>query len=94
MTKKPPLFSLEVVTAEGGVFEYNTQVKNFEEVTVRVLDHALKLLLSIPQLEPSIMESQFWSKIPNLSTPQVKEPDIQAVRLRITVKWQSLPLYY
>ncbi|CAM6094963.1 unnamed protein product [Calypogeia fissa] len=84
MVKKPPLFALEVVTAEGGVFEYNTQIKNFEEVTIRMLEHALKLLQSIPQLEPSIMENQFWSKIPNLSTPQVKEPEIQGVKDRLT----------
>lgn len=65
MVKKPPLFALEIVTAEGGIFEYNTQLKNFEEVTVRSLEFAVKCLQTIPQIEASIMENQFWSKVPN-----------------------------
>ncbi|BBN11637.1 hypothetical protein Mp_5g13570 [Marchantia polymorpha subsp. ruderalis] len=85
MVKKPPLFALEIVTAEGGIFEYNTQLKNFEEVTVRSLEFAVKCLQTIPQIEASIMENQFWSKVPNLSTPMLEEPLIIALKSRVQV---------
>ncbi|KAL2653917.1 hypothetical protein R1flu_022045 [Riccia fluitans] len=85
MVKKPPLFALEIVTAEGGIFEYNTQIKNFEEVVVRALEFAVKCIQSIPQLEASIMENQFWSKVPNLSTPMLEEPIVQALKGRVQV---------
>lgn len=85
MIKKPPLFALEVVIAEGSLFEYNTVIRRFEEVTTKAIDHCLTVLQTIPQVEAFVMDKLKWSKIPNIGAVQLNEPLVGKLKSRVQV---------
>ena len=85
MIRKPPLFALEVVTAENAVFDYNTVISRFEEVTKKAIDHCITVLQNIPQVEASIMDKLKWSKIPMVGAVQLNEPLVEKLKSRVEV---------
>lgn len=85
MIRKPPLFALEVVTAENAVFDYNTVISRFEEVTKKAIDHCVTVLQNIPQVEASIMDKLKWSKIPLVGAVQLNEPLVEKLKSRVEV---------
>jgi hypothetical protein len=85
MIRKPPLFALEVVTAENAVFDYNTVISRFEEVTKKAIDHCITVLQNIPQVEASIMDKLKWSKIPLVGAVQLNEPLVEKLKSRVEV---------
>ncbi|KAH8941010.1 hypothetical protein BDL97_14G015200 [Sphagnum fallax] len=85
MIKKPPLFALEIVTVEGGIFDYNVIIKKFEDVTTKAIDNAITALQTIPQVEALVMEKLKWSRLPNIGAIQLQEPLIVSLKSRIQV---------
>lgn len=85
MIKKPPLFALEIVTVEGGIFDYNVIIKKFEDVTTKAIDNAIAALQTIPQVEAFVMEKLKWSRLPNIGAIQLQEPLIVSLKSRIQV---------
>ena len=74
--------------AGAQTFQYHTDLENLEGSLAKIFDHAITCVQAIPQLEPSIMESLFWSHSPVLTSvhPQeervieLREQIVQAVR--------------
>jgi hypothetical protein len=83
--KKPPLFALEIVILEEGIFDYSTPLKNFEAVVCKAFDNAIICTQTIQQIEPSVMEKLMWSGVPNIYSVNQCEERIVALKNRIQV---------
>lgn len=85
MIKLPPLFALEIVILDNIVFDYNTSIPKFEEVTTNAIDYCIKSLQNIPQLHTLIMEKLKWNKILNITTVQLHEALVNTLKSKVQV---------
>lgn len=83
--KLPPLFSLEIVILESTVFDYNTQLSRFEEVTTNAIDYCIRSLQNISQIHVHVMEKLKWNTTPSIAAVQLKETLVQELRSRVQV---------
>nr|AML30859.1 axonemal inner arm dynein heavy chain 3 [Marsilea vestita] len=85
IVKKPPLFALEIVNLENGLFDYNTPLKHFEDVVCKAFDNAVACTQAIQQLEPSVMEKLMWSGSPTIGSVNLVEEGMVNLKNRIQV---------
>ena len=85
MIKLPPLFALEMRILDNTVFDYDTDIPKFEEVTTNAIDYCIQSLQNIPQLHTFVMEKLDWKKIPNIAAVRLSEPLVQELRAKVQV---------
>lgn len=85
--KLPPLFALEIIILDFTVFDYNTDIPKFEEVTTNAIDYCLNSLQNIPQLHVSVMEKLKWKKIPNIAAVQLDEDLVKELKSKVQVSF-------
>eukprot|EP00899_Mesostigma_viride_P012150 jgi/Mesvir1/20936/Mv08007-RA.1 len=81
--KGPPLFQLELVIKDGKHLIFSTPPSAFEPSVIKVFDHAMTCLQTIPQLEPQIMEHLFWSRIDMVQGCHPLEEEVATIRQRV-----------
>lgn len=85
MIKLPPLFALEIIIINNSIFDYDTNISKFEEVTTSVIDYCLKSLQDIPQLHVLVMDKLKWNKAPNIAVVQLDESLVKELKSKLQV---------
>eukprot|EP00958_Prasinococcus_capsulatus_P020419 scaffold2645_cov378-Prasinococcus_capsulatus_cf.AAC.24 len=66
-------------------FAYHIDPDKIEDSIVHVFDHALICMQGVPQLESAIMDKLFWARNSNLSSVDLHESKVVALRERLRV---------